>query len=45
MVIGTIILTLDKGGYVVSVPAPPGCHTEGDPLDEAVSIATKPFPL
>lgn len=24
-----------KGGYVVSAPALPGCHTQGDTLEEA----------
>ncbi|MCC6366525.1 MAG: type II toxin-antitoxin system HicB family antitoxin [Bryobacterales bacterium] len=24
-----------EGGYVVSVPALPGCHTQGDTLEEA----------
>ena len=25
------------GGYSVSVPAMPGCHSQGDTLDEAIS--------
>jgi predicted RNase H-like HicB family nuclease len=26
----------DAGGYVVSCPALPGCHTQGDTIDEAL---------
>lgn len=29
----------DEGGYVVTVPALPGCVTEGDTLEEAVEMA------
>lgn len=28
----------EEGGYVVSVPALPGCVTEGDTLEEAVEM-------
>ena len=28
-----------KGGYVVSVPALPGCHTEGRTFEEAQKMA------
>ena len=28
----------EEGGYVVSVPALPGCITEGDTFEEAVEI-------
>jgi predicted RNase H-like HicB family nuclease len=26
----------ETGGYVVSIPALPGCHTQGDTIDEAL---------
>lgn len=29
----------EEGGYVVSVPALPGCFTEGDTLEEAMEMA------
>lgn len=29
-----------EGGYLVSVPALPGCHTQGDTLREARRMAT-----
>lgn len=37
----TIIITPDEeeGGYVVSVPALPGCHTQGDTMEEAIANA------
>ncbi len=37
----TILLTPDTedGGYVVDVPALPGCHTQGDTLEEAIANA------
>ncbi len=37
----TIILhpELEEGGYSVSVPALPGCHTQGDTLEEAIASA------
>ena len=37
----TIILEPDEedGGYTVSVPALPGCHTQGDTLEEAIAMA------
>lgn len=36
-----IVLTPDpeEGGYVVDVPALPGCHTQGDTLEEAITNA------
>jgi predicted RNase H-like HicB family nuclease len=30
----TIILEDESGGYVAFVPALPGCHTQGDTLEE-----------
>ena len=37
----TILLTPDteEGGYVVEVPALPGCRTQGDTLEEAIANA------
>lgn len=37
----TILLTADpeEGGYTVTVPALPGCITEGDTLEEALENA------
>ena len=37
----TVMLTPDpvEGGYSVSVPALPGCYTQGDTLDEALENA------
>ena len=37
----TVILEPDDeaGGFVVHVPALPGCHTEGDTREEAISMA------
>jgi len=29
----------EEGGYVVSVPALPGCHTQGETIEEAKSMA------
>ncbi len=31
-----IILEDESGGYVALVPALPGCHTQGDTIDEVV---------
>ncbi len=35
----SFIPDLDEGGYVVSVPALPGCHTQGDTFREAEANA------
>ncbi len=37
----TILLTpdIEEGGYVVDTPALPGCHTQGDTLEEAIANA------
>lgn len=35
----SVILTPEEGGYVVTVPALPGCVTEGDSLEEALDNA------
>ncbi|MFI5357746.1 MAG: type II toxin-antitoxin system HicB family antitoxin [Opitutales bacterium] len=29
----------DEGGYVVTVPALPGCHTQGETFEEALANA------
>ena len=29
----------EEGGYIVHVPALPGCHTEGDTMEEARAMA------
>lgn len=29
----------EEGGFVVHVPALPGCHTQGDTFEEAVEMA------
>ncbi len=34
-----LIPDLEEGGYVVDVPALPGCHTQGDTLEEAIANA------
>lgn len=34
----TIFEPAEEGGYVVSVPALPGCFTEGDTFEEAVEM-------
>lgn len=33
------LLKAKEGGYVVTVPALPGCHTQGDTYEEALSHA------
>lgn len=37
----TLLLIPDpeEGGFVVDVPALPGCHTQGDTLEEAIANA------
>ena len=29
----------EEGGYIVFVPALPGCHTQGETLEEAMTMA------
>ena len=41
----TVLLTPEEGGYVVSVPALPGCNTEGDTLAEALQNAQEAVEL
>jgi antitoxin HicB len=35
----------EDGGFSVSVPALPGCFTQGDTLDEAISMAKEAISL
>ncbi len=43
----TILLHPDpeQGGYTVTVPALPGCVTEGDTLEEAIAMAREAIAL
>ena len=43
----TILLHPDEeqGGYTVTVPALPGCITEGDTLEEAIAMAKEAIQL
>lgn len=43
----TILLTpdSDQGGYVVSVPAIPGCVTQAETVEEAIENAKDVIPL
>jgi antitoxin HicB len=43
----TVLLTpeLEDGGYSVAVPALPGCHTQGETLDEALANAREAIRL
>jgi len=31
-----VLQEADEGGYIVSCPALPGCHSQGDSMDEAL---------
>ncbi|MCW3091902.1 MAG: hicB [Ferruginibacter sp.] len=35
----------DEGGYMVSVPALPGCITQGDTIEEAIEMAKEAIEL
>ena len=35
----------DEGGYVVTVPALPGCITQGDTIEEALAMAKEAIEL
>ena len=43
----TVILVPDEeeGGYSVEVPALPGCYTQGESRDEAISMAKEAIEL
>lgn len=36
---GVILKPAEEGGYTVSVPDLPGCHTEGETVEEALAMA------
>ena len=36
---GVILKPAEEGGYTVSVPDLPGCHTEGDTWEEVLEMA------
>ncbi|MFZ3149998.1 MAG: type II toxin-antitoxin system HicB family antitoxin [Methanothrix sp.] len=31
-----VLLEAEEGGYIVSCPALPGCHSQGDSMEEAL---------
>lgn len=35
----------EEGGYMVSVPALPGCFTQGETIDEAIEMAQEAIEL
>ena len=35
----------EEGGYMVNVPALPGCITQGDDIDEAIAMAKEAIEL
>jgi antitoxin HicB len=35
----------EEGGYIVSVPALPGCITQGDTIEEAIAMAKEAIEL
>lgn len=47
VVMRQVILIPDKesGGYVVEVPSLPGCHTQGDTIEEALANAQEAIKL
>lgn len=40
-----ILIPEEEGGYSVEVPALPGCYTQGDTREEAVSMAKEAIEL
>jgi predicted RNase H-like HicB family nuclease len=40
-----VLLGDETGGYVASVPALPGCHTQGDTLEEVMENAKEAIDL
>lgn len=40
-----ILVPEEEGGYSVEVPALPGCYTQGETRDEAVSMAREAIEL
>lgn len=45
MKLQVILEPSDEGGYTVSVPALPGCISEGDNIDEALENITEAIEL
>ena len=40
-----ILIPEEEGGYSVEVPALPGCYTQGDTKEEAISMAKEAIEL
>ena len=40
-----ILIPEDEGGYSVDVPALPGCYTQGETKEEAISMAKEAIEL
>jgi predicted RNase H-like HicB family nuclease len=40
-----LIIPEEEGGFSVSVPALPGCFTQGETIEEAMKMATKAIAL
>lgn len=40
-----VLVPETEGGFSVSVPALPGCHTQGESLDEAIAMAKEAIEL
>ena len=40
-----ILIPEEEGGYSVEVPALPGCYTQGDTKEEAISMAKEAIAL
>jgi len=40
-----ILIPEEEGGYSVEIPALPGCYTQGDTKDEAISMAKEAIEL
>lgn len=40
-----LLYKAEEGGYTVTVPALPGCITEGDNIDEALAMAKEAIEL
>ena len=39
------LLRAEEGGYIVNVPALPGCMTQGETVEEAISMAKEAIDL
>ncbi len=40
-----VLIPESEGGFSVSVPALPGCHTQGETVEEAVAMAKEAIEL